>query len=241
LGQQLIFFDEGDMDTLKDLQFFSLEDENLLWSEERMAYTGYLEKIVYRITRKPRNLICHLKRIYYCFNASLNDELFAALIDFLVVLDRRGQAISWRMIIGSRSRLNNKQFKMLKDFLKDNNANANLLIGNQYSVFARGFLGTDDLIRQIEAQNNHDYDILEIVRDYIEYSQLEEAKDVLESAVFQDLTRIDLQEELLSLYKSTRDETRFRTKLTELLQMDVKLSGEWDKLNTFFIGLKNNG
>jgi hypothetical protein len=202
-----------------------------------MSYVDYLEKLVFQIARKPKSLIAHLRRIHYCFHANLNRQLFAALVDFLFILNKRGQAISWRMLIGAKPKLLPEQFDAIKIFLKDEHANVNLLKGNEYSILTKGFIGTDDIIQPVE-KAYQGYDPLEIARDHIEYSQLEEATHVLESAIVDQPARIDLQQELLALYRSTDNSTRFYSMLAEFSERGVELCDEWNKLNNYYKGLK---
>jgi hypothetical protein len=237
IGTQVALSNSNTNDTLDAIEFFSLADENLIWSSEALTYVNYLEKLVFQIARKPKSLMTHLRRIHYCFHANLNKQLFAALVDFLLILNKRGEAISWRMLIGAKSKLLPEQFDSIKIYLKDDHANVNLLKGNEYSILTKGFIGIDDIIKSVE-KAYQGYDPLEIARDHIEYSQLDEAKQVLEKAIVGQPERIDLQQELLALYQSTNDSTRFYSMLAEFSGRGVELCGEWDKLNNYYKGLK---
>ncbi|MDP2902026.1 MAG: hypothetical protein Q8N96_02815 [Methylovulum sp.] len=218
-------------------RFFSFQDINqYLWSSEALVYTDFLEKLVFRIARKPKDLISHIQRIYYCFHTNLNEQLFAAIVDLLVVLDKRGQAISWRVLMGAKTRLSAEQFDALKKHLKDGHADANLLLGNQYSILTRGLLGVNNMVQPIKKQGQIVYDALELARDYIEYSQLDEAKQVLENAIFEQPTRLDIHHELLALYQSMRDSAGFNQMLEQLTQSGIDLIDEWAQLNNYFKG-----
>lgn len=238
----IVCHDEDKNGPLPERHFFYLQDTNTLNSSELLAYVDILEKLVFRIARKPKHLISHLQRIYFCFHKDLNEQLFAAIVDFLVILNRHGQAISWRMLAGIKPGLSNEQFILIKEYLKDEQASPFLLAGNRYCILTRGIVGTNALVRQVVAdQAKPDHDPLEIARDHIEYSQLEEAKQVLENALLKHPARVELQHELLALYKSTRDSEGFYTMLNELNRSDFDIIAEWDQLNNFFKGRNNNG
>ncbi|MDD2723064.1 MAG: hypothetical protein PHH59_03450 [Methylovulum sp.] len=226
---------------VQGIGFFSLQDANMLWSPERLNYSDFLEKLVFRIARKPNALMPHLQRIYFCFHKNLNEQLFAAIVDFLVILNKRGLAISWRVLIGAKSILNAYQFKMIKDYLKDEHARFSLLTGNQYSIFTKGLIGVNNMISYIDKPEKLDYDPLEIARDHIEYSQLEEAKHVLENAILKQPKRFELQHELLALYQSTRDPEGFNKMLNELKQSGFDIIDEWNQLNYLFKGQNSDG
>ncbi|MGZ8191432.1 MAG: type IV pilus assembly protein FimV [Methylococcaceae bacterium] len=222
-------------------RFFSIENTGCLWSAETLDYDDFLEKLVFSIARKPKCLITHLQRIFFCFHKNLNEQLFAAIVDLMIILNKRGQELSWRMIIGAKSRLSPDQFDTLKDYVKDDLADATLLLGNQYSILSKGLVGVNTLIQQIETSNAPGYDPLEIARDHIEYSQLEDAKKVLEKAILKQPTRQDLHHELLELYQSTLDSAGFYTMQAEIAQSGVDTTAEWSQLDTYFKGRNNNG
>lgn len=221
-------------------RFFCLENTGRLWSAETLDYDDFLEKLVFNIARKPKRLITHLQRIYFCFHKNLNEQLFAAIVDFMIVLNKRGQEISWRMLMGAKPRLSPEQFKTLNDYLKDDFADATLLLGNQYSILTKGLVGINTLVQQNETRKVQGFDPLEIARDHIEYSQLEEAKQVLEKAILQQPTRQDLHHELLELYKLTLDSRGFYKMLAEIAQSGVDTTAGWSQLDTYFKGQNNN-
>jgi len=226
---------------LKDIGLFSLQNANLLWSPERLNYSDFLEKLIFRIARKPNSLITHLQRIYFCFHKKLDDQLFAAIVDFLVILNKRGLAISWRVLMGAKSNLDSHQFKLIKDYLKDEQASSGLLQGNQYSIFTKGMIGLNNMISYIDKPEKSDYDPLEIARDHIEYSQLQEAKHVLENAILKQPKRFELQLELLALYQSTRDQEGFNQMQDKLKQSGFDIIDEWNQLNYLFKGQNSDG
>jgi len=237
----LITYNNGNETEPSNLdRFFSIENTSSLWPAETLDNEDFLEKLVFSIARKPKSLITHLQRIYFCFHKNLNEQLFAAIVDFMVILNKRGQEISWRMLTGAKSRLSPDQFKTLNDYLKDDFADANLLLGNQYSIFTRGLIGIFNLVQQVETTKAQGYDPLAIARDHIEYSQLEEAKQVLEKAILKQPTRQDLHHELLELYKLTLDSKGFYKMLAEIAQSGVDTTAGWSQLDTYFKGQNNN-
>lgn len=241
IDDQLITYDDNNATESSELILFSLQDTGGFWSTEALLYNDFLEKLVYQISRKPKCLTTHVQRIYYCFQKHLDEQLFAALVDLLVILNRRGQAISQRMVTGSKSRLSSSQFKALNDYLRDDYVDVNLLLGNQFSVLSKGLVGTINIIHKITTHDERNHDPLALARDYIEYSQLEEAKQVLEEAILEQPTRLDLHHELLAIYKSMRDTTGFNQMLAELIQSGVAVPDEWVQLNYYFKGQNIDG
>jgi len=220
--------------------FFSLKNTGILWgSTGTLQSNESLEKLVFLVAKKPKQLTNHVQRISYCFQKNLNKQLFAAIVDFLVVLNQQGQAISWRVVLGAKSQLTPEQFAELKGYLKGD-IDKNLLSGNQYSVFSKGFVGVNKMIQQIEKAEKED-DPLIIALDYIEYSQLDEAKQVLEDAILVQPERLDLRQELIDLYRLTGDSNRFHQMLAKLTRLGIGMTDDWNQLNNYFKGQNNNG
>ena len=222
--------------------FFSLQNTvGFLCGKEVSKYDEELERQVFLITKKPKCLVNHMRRIYYCFQKNLNNQLFAAIVDFLVVLNQHGQAISWRVVLGAKSRLSSEQFQELKCYLKGDGVGVNLLQGNQYSVFSRGLVGINKMVQPIIGKEEQINDPLIIALDHIEYSQLDEAKKVLEEAILAQPEREDLRQELCNLYKLTGDSNRFHQMLARLTRLGVSVTDDWNQLNNYFKGQNNNG
>jgi hypothetical protein len=239
---QLLTYNNDDVDeNSASKDFFSLQSTGVFWCNTGVLQNDEaLEKLVFLIAKKPKCLINHVQRIYYCFQENLGEQLYAALVDLLIILNKQGQAISWRMVLGTKSRLTAEQFQELKGYLKGNQVGTSRLSGNQYSIFSKGLVGVNKMIQQIENEVKED-DPLMIALDHIEYSQLDEAKTVLEEAILIQPDRLDLQQELFDLYKLTGDSNRFHQLLANLTRLGVGMTDDWNQLNNYFKGQNNNG
>ncbi len=210
---------------------------------ESIAYledNALLEQLVFNIARKPRHLLSHVQRIVICYENSWSGQLLAALIDFLMVLNGRGKAISQRLLLGAKSRLTQDDLRLLQDFLS-NKASTKRANANQYSIFSKGLEGAGHVVEQARQARRLDYDPLELARDHIEYSQLDHAKQVLEQAVNNDPNRVVLQEELLELYWSTRDHEGFMKMFNQMQQVGFCMIEGWVSLYHLFKGREENG
>lgn len=201
---QLLIYNDDDADEYSTSKaFFSLQNTGVFWCNTgTLQNDEALEKLVFLIAKKPKCLINHVQRIYYCFQENLGEQLYAALVDLLIILNKQGQAISWRMVLGTKSQLTAEQFQELKGYLKGNQVSTSRLKGNQYSVFSKGLVAVNKMIWQIENEVKED-DPLMIALDYIEYSQMDEAKAVLQEAILLQPEKMALHQELFDLYKLT--------------------------------------
>ncbi|MBD9356613.1 type IV pilus assembly protein FimV [Methylomonas albis] len=186
-----------------------------------------LNALVFKVGRQPKDLLAHVRRIYFCYDQHLAEQLYAALLDLLIVLDGKGSLISRRMIEASRSRLNSGQFQAL------HKTTGRAQFGNPYSLFSSGITGSRELVSS-QQQTEMQHDFLELANDFIEYSQLEQAMDVLETGISLHPERADLQQALLELYKSIGNRERFQIHQQRFSDSGVALLEEWLVLAQFF-------
>lgn len=192
-----------------------------------------LERLTFRVSRVPKSLGAHLERIHFCFSNYLNEPLYGALIDLLAVLNKSGHKLRRRMILGSRSRLTDSQFRALRHFLENERAAVESLPDNRFSLFTKGLLSRSALVQAVDEIHETEHDPLQLARDYVEFSQLDEAVRVLEQAILVHPERADLHSELLSLYRSTRDRAGSGRIHQELVRAGANLPPEWAQLHDF--------
>lgn len=190
-----------------------------------------LNFLVISIIRKPKSLIIHLQRIILCYEQESSDRLYAALVDFFVVLKGKGLSIKQRVLAASRKSLSPVLRQRLQIYLTDHH----LIQGNDYTVLTSGIEShLDMVILAPKEEVSMELDSLQIARDYIEYSQLEEAREVLESAIVKTPKYTELHVDLLELYKLTNNSDAFYEMNFVLSEIDHPMQAEWDTLNSFF-------
>lgn len=195
--------------------------------------------LVNEIKRKPARLISHIHRIYQCYREQLDEPLFAALVDLLIVLNHRGKAVSRRMVLGSKKSLKAEQLAALSTVLTDPDANVSLLAGNRYSIFSKGLEGTVTLVQKTTDTLDSHYDPLQLAADAVEYCQLNEAMAILENAIREQPDQLSWLEALLELYRSAGERSRFDDMAVELAGKGVTLPESWRELKEYFEGHPN--
>lgn len=181
-----------------------------------------LNYLIFKLCRNPENLLCHLRRIYYCYLNGRSGHLYAALLDFLLVLKGRGQAISRRMIVGCRRQLDQHQILVLEHAVTEDLDR----FGNFHSIFTTGRIAH----RELFVYRKHaktEYDVLKLANDFIEYSQLDQAMEVLETGLRDHPDRVDLQDALLELYLSTGSRERLLNFYNANTAAGMPFNHEW--------------
>lgn len=222
-------------DKVPDEKNGSFSIEEMYWMTDKHSQEHSYQHITCEVLTKPKQLTSHVKRIYLTRNNKDSDRLYAALVDLLWVLNGSGKELSKRMISIGRPFLTELQIDLLLEYLshKDNS----LLTGNRFSVLTDGVIGTRCLLIK-EANNTIEHDPLKLANDYIEFSQLDEAIDVLEKGILLEPERQELQKLLLELYKVTRNDNAFSKMHDTLIEKHFDLSSEWQDLAAFFSGKK---
>lgn len=232
LESQLVLC-EDDQDVNLDpaeLSFYLGEDDknSVDWP---FSHNRSLEYLTGQIARQPRNLYPHIQRIHFCYRNDLADQLYAALLDLFICLRQdKGIELRERMYSGVKSRLSKEQSKLLKRALKLGGNSALSLPVNCYSIFGSGVTGARILIKKLRTTLEAT-DALVLALDFIEYSQLDQAKAVLEAAVLEQPDREDLTVELFQLYKSMQDVVGFQETYKQISEIESPLQSYWDDFN----------
>lgn len=208
-----------------------------VWTAEAQIDDLLYQQIVCKVLRKPTKLISHLQRIYLTYRLGMQEQLYAALVDLLWVLDGKGQLLSRRMVVATQPALSESQVKMLDTYLKK--PARKLLSGNRFSICTAGLIGCKDLLTAKDQNQTVSYDPLNLARDYIEYSQLDQALETLETAVLKMPERQDLQYELLDLLKVTDNRDAFFSIRDALLEKNIELPVNWQQVDDYFAGISN--
>lgn len=201
-------------------------DFNLEWLHD---HPELLHHLIGAVARQPKNLVTHLQRIYLCYQQDLPEQLYGALTDLFIVLNRRSIAFSGRLLSAVSSKLSAPQYQLLRRYLIKKDFPPLHLPQNAFSVLGKGFIGTSQLLTPLHEKSKHEqeHDPLLLARDYVEYSQLQEAIEVLEKAVVEDPQREALHVELLELYKSMKD-------IESLRKIQQQLSVEGNPFNSLW-------
>jgi len=207
------------------------------WTDAEQAPDSLYRQLVYKVRRSPERLMCHLQRIHYCFNNKLAEQLYAALIDLFYVLKGQGVGLSERISTEVSVALSEEELLKVHTYLA--NYDETLLIGNRYSLFTTGQVNASCIIKEA-AKVNTEYDVLTLARDYVEYSQLDQAMDVLEAGIIDMPERLELQSELLELYTITKRYLSYKKMTNQLQNYQIDITTEWQNAAKYFAELNDD-
>lgn len=207
---------------------------NLQWLSE---HPDLLDFLVASAAKRPRNLVTHVQRICLCYQRNLSEHLYGAMVDLFCVLDGHAGDFCGRLLDKVLPKLHPSHAYLLNQYLDDRNLEALFMVQNSFALLGKGLLGTANLVvKQISEQHQEKalVDPLQLARDYIEYSQFQEAKAVLEAAILQMPSREELHQDILELYKSLQDVAGFSATQALLAQQGNLFPELWDELGGYF-------
>ncbi|WP_305908303.1 hypothetical protein Q9L42_011255 [Methylomarinum sp. Ch1-1] len=214
-------------------QYEFLRTNRVIYHPCELSEDKEIENLVYRVVQKPKNLLLHMQRIFACYRQRRSEQLYAALADLLTLLSGGGKNLAYRVIKGTARGMDREQLANLQRYFQGGHR----LPGNGFSILTEGQVGDPQIIEKTAAVTiEHDY--LALAHDYIEYSQLDEAMDVLEQGVNEAPFREDLQEQLLELYRLTDNQARFKSMYASVSQSRHDMIPAWNSLEHYFNGRK---
>jgi tetratricopeptide (TPR) repeat protein len=208
-------------------------DINLKWLHDHPKLLNYL---VAAVTRQPKNLLVHMQRIYLCYEQDLQEQLYGALADLFIVLNRSAIAFSSRLLSAVSTRISDQHFTLLRRYLLKKDFPPHFLPPSPYMVLGKGLIGTLKLVTKLKENSNNatNHDPLLLARDHLEYSQFNEAKEVLEQAILENPEREELHDDLLELYISLKDAEGFHKFQHKLAELKNPFVDKWYERRNFF-------
>ncbi len=200
-----------------------LDIEPVYFSDQENNSDKQLERMAYLIRRNPQGLLLHLQRIFYCFQTDNQAHLYVSVVDLFLVLKHKGKQLAERVLLHSQAKLTDDQFRQLSAMLDTPVQKTSVMSGSalEYaSVEPLPLIKKSDLQQQID-------DTEQIVEDFIEYSQLDEAMDFLEKRLLSTGLSDAMQKQLLELYQRTDSMEQFRDFIILAKEFECKLVPDW--------------
>lgn len=189
------------------------------------------------VARDPGDLRSHIRRIFLAYEYGPAGDLFAALVDLFIALGCKGAYLKRRMLENSKARLDRHVYELLRGQVSAGPGPVELPFVPG-SLLSQGIEGSLKCVFSGPERTAAVRDPLTEAREYLEYSNLDEARRVLEEAVLEHASSPELHRELLGIYRSTRDSANFLRIFRAMDRMNNPVPEEWAALAEFF-GISN--
>ncbi len=194
------------------------------------------------VTRNPGDLTSHVRRIFLCLKLDDAEQLFGALIDLFITLNGKGNALRSRLLKMLRDHLTEAQYAALQDGHMERMEFTEYISWPRFSRLYQPRLKEQELVAQVTGEKGERHsDILAQARDLINCGEIEAARHLMEGAVLRGKTTIVLHEELLNLYRHTRNHKALLTMWTQLEHLSPHLQGLWKEAHDYLNTIRSKG
>ncbi len=191
-------------------------------------------RLAHCITRNPGDLISHVRRIFLCLKLDDGERLFGALTDLFITLNGKGGALRSRLLGMLQNHLTDAQYSALQGGHVESMEFVEPLPWPRFSRLYQPRLKEQELVAQLTGEESESHTgILAQARDLIDCGQIEAARHMMEEALLADEATTALHEELLNLYRHTRDYEAFLTMWTQLEHLSPQLQDMWKEVNDY--------
>ena len=191
------------------------------------------EYLSHYISRHSKDLLVHVQRINFALSREQEAELFGAMLDLYIALGEGGLSLRRKMLKRVSAQLNPEHLAFLSDAL-ESGIDARLVVEHSgISMLTNGFSGSDELVI-VERDQANTGDPLQQAMTSVECSNLDEARVILEDALYSDRSNSDQQKLLLEIYRKTDDKKHFMA-LYETFEGDSNpVQADWLALAEYF-------
>lgn len=202
--------------------------------DKRLRLNGHYDSLTAwrmlsrHVARYPNNLRVHTQRILLAEDSMLRHCLKGALIDLSLSLNGKGEYFSHQLLEMIKDSLSDEDYSYFKKSFGEESKNR-----KKYQNWVNGSVmanGADDgklLVTFDRGEQEAFSSKLEEARSCMEYGQLEEAIDILETEMLSHPDDRDIEAELLNLYQYMRDKSRFDNLSNKLKEQNVEFSEAW--------------
>ncbi len=213
---------------------FHLSEHRSLQIDTRKLGNKATRYLARTVARTPANLVAQIQRVNIYLGQRDAEGIYGALLDLFIALGDKGVPVRRRMLRRARPLLTEEQFQALALHLDNGiSAAAPMPLSNR-SVLSKGVTGTRQLVVRVADTETAERDPLKDAIEYLEYSQTDKAREVLEQAVLDNPSRIELHDNLLAIYRASNDLENFTGMHARLDKLKCSVPDKWKQLAEYF-------
>lgn len=180
------------------------------------------------VSKHPQDLRVHVQRILLCLRLQLPEALFGALLDLFIALGEKGYALRQRILEQCVTRLPEPYYAFLRSRQLAGIDGRDVVLPCRYSRLTQGVTGRLDFIglstdQPMAAKTG----IMALARDLLDSGMIADARELLESALLESPDDLPLSQELLIIYRHTRDAVALATMLRRLEGRPLAAQADW--------------
>ncbi len=178
------------------------------------------------ISRNPKDLESHVRRVMLAVQAPLPDQLFGAMLDLYLVLGPNGRHLREALLDQATPQLEPEDQHFLRHYLAEGLSRDVQLPAAKGSVLDPAAIGS---VRLVEKQKAvvAETSALEQAVQLLDDGDLDGARQLLESALLADPSDEAVAKELLLIYRHSRDEAAQAAMLARLQEQGAPAPEGW--------------
>ncbi|WP_456444511.1 type IV pilus assembly protein FimV [Thiolapillus sp.] len=198
---------------------------DLSQSSEDSQLVSYL---CHGITRNPKDLRAHTRLIYLRLKQKDSTALYTALLDLFLALEDKGLSLRQHLLRLCTSHLQPHQHQLLADSLEKGLHADAPLPDTGLSLLHKG-IESDILLvtKPCSNQENLPADPVAEALACLEYGQIDQALDLLETAMMVEPGNAVIRTELLSIYRRGGMTERYQKQTLSMQQAGHSLPSDW--------------
>ncbi len=190
----------------------------------------YLRHLEQRITRNPRDLLSHVRRLYLADALGDVDAITGALTDLFLVLGQQGRQLRGRLLKLTGDKLAAEQRQFFEKHLEGGLDSNEPIPQFTRSRLSKRVSGTTNIVSRVKADTSHSIGPVQLARESISKGHYDVAQAVLEGALESDPGNRDACTALLDLYSDRGLRRDFDKTYTTLLGRQLACRERWDDL-----------
>lgn len=199
--------------------------------------TQVADHLAYRVCKKPKDLLSHVQRVLFNYRLGDSGAVYGAMLDLFIILEDKGQSLRTRLFNMVAIGLSEEQRRVLEAGLAKGIRSDDKVPPTPGSRLCAGVTGDGHLVEQGAEKTRqawHD-DVIDEARDLIDSGLIDDAQVLLEGALLDHPQRADISEELLEIYRHTRQKDAFFAMKKRVEGKPLAHSESWDELAEHFL------
>lgn len=186
-----------------------------------------------RIARNKYDLNSHVQKIVLAQALNHSEKTFDALLDLFIALGEKGLPLRTRMLTRAARNLPADQIAFFRNRLKTGVNSTDIVPTATGALLSGGTWGNCTIIRKVESNRHQDQedDPLTTARQLIDMGYIEDARLMLEEALITSPQHTEICDELLALYRHTRDKKNLDVMLDRLQDTPPANIERWQQLS----------
>lgn len=181
------------------------------------------------VARDALNLQAHVRRILLLIDEDQRDLLPGALIDIFIALGKHGESLRYALLEVAEPFLEEEDLHFLRGHLNTGISPDENLQMVEGSVFSHALDGTAEMIGRERQQQQQAMGAVAEANALLEEGDLDGARNILEDALLAHPEDTAISNELLLIYRHSRDEAAFTAMREKLMQKIASLPAPWDQ------------